>query len=87
MQRFLVCVAAIATATVAFSHASIANDDCEAMPPGPARTDCFILRARIHGLKSSTAATAASQKKGAAKLEGQTGTRSDPTPPAQRPQN
>ena len=72
-------------ATAALPPVTIAQGDCEAMPEGPRRTDCFILRARVQSLKSDIAAGTARQKKGAAKLESQTGTASDPTPPGKRP--
>jgi hypothetical protein len=71
-------------ATAALPPVAVAQGDCEAMPKGPKRTDCFILRARVQGLKSDIAAGTARQKKGAAKLESQTGSASDPKPPGKR---
>jgi hypothetical protein len=72
-------------ATAALPPVTVAQGECEAMPAGPKRTDCFILRARVQGLKSDIAAGTARQKKGAAKLESQTGSASDPTHPGKPP--
>ncbi len=50
-----------------------AQDDCEALPAGRTRTDCFIGRARIQGLKSDIARDRARRKSSAAKLRATTG--------------
>lgn len=73
-----VAVAAVVAATAVVPSVAVAQGDCEAMPAGPKRTDCYILRARVQGLKSDIAAGSAKQKKNAAKLKSQTGSNSDP---------
>jgi hypothetical protein len=64
-------VAAIAIGSPEFARA---QGDCEAIPAGPARTDCFMVRARIQGQKSGIAATKARQSTDAAVLGVTTGT-------------
>ena len=76
---------ALSTILVVLSSDVIAADnDCEALPPGPARTDCFILKGRVHGLKSSIAADKARQAGNAAKLETQKGEEATPDSAKQR---
>jgi hypothetical protein len=66
-------------------NASAAENDCEAIPAGRARTDCFILRARVHGLKANIAADKARQESSAAKLDTQKGEVAGPDSTKQRP--
>jgi hypothetical protein len=52
-----------------------AQVDCRAMPPGPARTDCYIGLSRINRQKSGIAAGVARQRKDLAIFRSVTGTR------------
>ena len=49
--------------------------NCDAIPPGPARTDCYIGLARSHGQQSEIAAGVAQQQGDAAIYRRVTGTR------------
>jgi hypothetical protein len=51
----------------------IAQVDCEAIPAGPARTDCYIGLSRIQRQESEIAAGVARQQSDAAKLRQVTG--------------
>ncbi len=66
------------------SDLSMADHDCEAMPAGPARTDCFIMRARVHGLRANIAADKARRESNAAKLETHKGEAASPISANQR---
>lgn len=54
----LTSIAFIAALTAATPHVALAQN-CEAMPDGPGRTDCYIGRARIGGAKATVAKDAA----------------------------
>ena len=60
-----------------------AQVDCEAIPAGPARTDCYIGLARINRQKSEIAASTARQQGDAATYRRVTGSR--PGKKTQRP--
>jgi hypothetical protein len=68
----LIAVAAVASVG---AHAQ----DCESLS-GPARTDCFIVRARISGQQSGIAAGAAKKRADEAYLRAATGTGVAPKP-------
>jgi hypothetical protein len=55
-----------------------AQDNCQAMPAGPARTDCYIALSRIHGAQSDLAASKARVQSDAARYRQVTGTRIRP---------
>ena len=74
----LVGIATVATIAMGFPEFARAQGDCETMPVGPARTDCFMVRARIQGQKSDIAATKARQSTDAAILGVTTGTTPKP---------
>jgi hypothetical protein len=78
----LVGIATVATIAMGFPEFASAQGDCETMPVGPARTDCFMVRARIQGQKSDIAATKARQSTDAAVLGVTTGT--NPKPKARK---
>ena len=39
-----------------FPHPASAQDNCQAISAGPARTDCYIARGRLYGAQSDLAA-------------------------------
>jgi hypothetical protein len=51
-----------------------AQDNCQTMPAGPARTDCYIGLSRIHGAQSDVAAGKARVQSDAARYRQVTGT-------------
>ena len=55
-----------------------AQDDCQAISAGPARTDCYIALSRLHGAQSDLAAGKASVQSDAARYRQVTGARSRP---------
>jgi hypothetical protein len=63
---------------------SASAQDCESMT-GPARTDCFIGRARILGQQSGIAAGAARKQADEANLRADTGTSVAPKPRRTKP--
>jgi hypothetical protein len=78
----LVGIATVAAIAMGSPEFATAQGDCEAIPAGPARTDCFIGRARIQGQKSGIAATTARQRTDAEILGVTTGT--SPKPKARK---
>jgi hypothetical protein len=75
---------ALLAAVVAAAAAGARAQDCEAMS-GPARTDCYITRARISGQQSGIAAGAAKTRAGEAYLRAATGTSVAPKPHRAKP--
>lgn|SRR5262245_30383218 len=73
--RRLLCFGAIVLGVIiaTLSSPAMAQVNCEAMPPGPSRTDCYIGRARISQGNSAIAADAAKQSRDAARLNALTG--------------
>ena len=63
-----------------FPDPASAVDDCQAMPAGPARTDCYITLGRLHGAQSDLAAGKARVQSDAARYRAVTG-----APPKPRP--
>jgi hypothetical protein len=57
-----------------FPGDGIAQVDCDAVPAGPARTDCYIGLSRIHGGQSGIAAGTARVQSDAARHQQLTGT-------------
>jgi hypothetical protein len=57
-----------------------AQDNCQAMPAGPSRTDCYITLSRLHGAQSDLAAGKARVQSDAARYRAVTG-----VPPKPRP--
>src|SRR6516164_4873198 len=55
------------------SQTAAAQGNCEAMPRGPARTDCFIARARIASQKADLAYDKARVEEDIARLQATTG--------------
>jgi hypothetical protein len=72
MKHWTATVVAILLAS--FPGDVIAQVDCEAVPAGPARTDCYIGLSRIHGGQSGIAAGAARVQSDAARHQQVTGT-------------
>ena len=68
-------LAAMLATVVGSSGLAQAQVNCDALPPGPARTDCFIGLARIYRQQSEIAAGVARQQSDAAIHRGVTGTR------------
>jgi len=69
---FLGAVAFCVTATT-FPNVPRAEPNCEAIPAGPARTDCYIGLSRLFREKSNIAAGTARQQADIAKLRQVTG--------------
>jgi len=66
----------IVWAIVLCSHSlATAQGNCEAIPAGPDRTDCYIVQSRINRQKSELAATIARQQADAATYRQVTGKR------------
>ena len=72
-----ICFASVAVVGLAQGGALAQN--CESMS-GPARTDCFIGRARILGLQSDVAAGKARLRDDEERLRAATGTNVQPRP-------
>src|SRR4051794_7432714 len=74
--------------TVAISLASVSSvasaQNCETIPAGPARTDCYIGQSRIYQGQSNVAAGKARVQTGAARYQQVTGTRSRSKPSKHR---
>jgi hypothetical protein len=85
MQALTLAVATAAAVVISVPDVARAQGDCETMPVGPARTDCFMVRARIQGQKSDIAATKARQSTDAAVLGVTTGTSPKPKPRKGKP--
>lgn len=50
------------------SNVASAEIDCAKIPPGRERTDCYIVKGRLHGMQSQIAADKARIKTNEAKL-------------------
>ena len=61
-----------------FPDLASAQQNCEGMPAGPARTDCYIALSRLHSAQSDLAAGKARVQSDAARYRQVTGTRSRP---------
>ncbi len=61
-----------------------AQTDCNAVPAGPARTDCYIGQSRVYQGQSDVAAGNARVQSDAARLQQVTGTRSRSKAPKHR---
>jgi hypothetical protein len=55
-------------AFVLISEVAVADIDCAKIPSGRERTDCYIAKGRLHGMKSHIAADKARIKTNEAKL-------------------
>ena len=75
MRWALLGTAALVTTVVGSPGLAQAQVNCDAIPPGPARTDCYIGLARMHGQQSEIAAGVAQQQGDAAIYRRVTGTR------------
>ena len=82
MRRVMKCWAAgvIATLLASFPGVASAQVDCNAVPAGPARTDCYIGQSRISQGQSDVAAGKARVQTDAAQYQQVTGTRSRSKP-------
>jgi hypothetical protein len=69
---------ALAILLASFPGIVRAQVDCDAIPAGPARTDCYIGLGRVYHGQSDVAAGNARVKSDAAGLQQATGTRSRP---------
>lgn len=63
-----------------FPDPAVAQDNCQSMLAGPARTDCYIALSRLHGAQSDIAAGKARVQSDAARYRAVTG-----APPRPRP--
>jgi hypothetical protein len=72
-----IAISAIAVAALLAGLADVASAqaNCQAIPAGPARTDCYIGLSRIHGGQSDVAAGNARVQSDAARYQQVTGTR------------
>lgn len=61
-----------------FPDLASAQQNCEAMAAGPARTDCYIALSRYHGAQSDLAAGKARVQSDAARYRQVTGTKIRP---------
>jgi hypothetical protein len=66
----------VAILLASFADVVSALVDCDAVPAGPARTDCYIGLSRIYRGQSDVAASSARVQSDAARLQQVTGTRS-----------
>jgi hypothetical protein len=76
MRRANVGAASLLAIMVGFPGLATAQVDCEAIPAGPARTDCYIGLSRIYRQKSDIAASVARQQSDRAIYRQWTGTQS-----------
>jgi len=76
------CILLATMAMVGLPERTLAQVDCESIPAGPSRTDCYTGLARINRGQSSIASEAGKQSGAAATLQKQTGAF---TPKARRP--
>ena len=83
MTRWRASVLAILLAS--FPGVVSAQVDCNAVPAGPARTDCYIGQSRIYQGQSDVAAGKARVQSDAARYQQVTGTRSRSKAPKHRP--
>jgi len=67
-----------------FPDLASAQHDCQTIPAGPARTDCYIALSRFHGAQSDLAASKARVQSDAARYRQVTGTRIRPKAHPQR---
>jgi len=65
----------VAVLLASFADATSAQTNCEALPAGPARTDCYVGLGRIHRGQSDVAATKARVQSDAARYKEMTGAR------------
>jgi len=75
MRWALLGIAALVTTVAGTPGLGQTQVNCDAMPPGPARTDCYIGLARIYRQQSEIAAGVAQQQGDAAIYRRVTGTR------------
>lgn len=68
----------VAVLLARFADLAGAQDNCQAMPAGPARTDCYIAQSRFYGAQSDLAAGKARVQSDAARYRQVTGTRVRP---------
>jgi len=73
VRRLLTFVVFAASMAVGSPALVSAQGACEALPRGPARTDCFIARARIANQKANLAYDKARARSDAARLRAVTG--------------
>jgi hypothetical protein len=69
----LLATGVLLTVLLNASHFATAQENCEAIPAGPDRTDCYIVRSRIYRQKSELSATIARQQADAATYRQVTG--------------
>ena len=80
MRWALLGTTALVTSVVGSPGLAPAQVNCDAIPSGPARTDCYIGLARIHRQQSDIAAGVAQQQSDAAIYRRVTGTRARKLP-------
>lgn len=66
MKQSHIVIAMLALAPM--SDVAFAENDCAKIPPGRERTDCYIIKGRLHGMQSKIAADKARQKTNDAKV-------------------
>jgi hypothetical protein len=81
MRPSPVLIAMLALAPI--SDVAFAEIDCTKIPPGRDRTDCYIMKGRVHGMQSQIAVDKARVKANRAKLPDQD-TGALPPPPSRR---
>jgi hypothetical protein len=74
LLRHATLLLGLALAGLVAPRVATAQGACEAMPSGPARTDCFVGRARIANQKSNLAQDKARLQGSAARQRAATGT-------------
>jgi len=79
-MRWIAAGVLIAMWLAGFPGPAGALDDCQAMAPGPARTDCYIALSRLHGAQSDLAAGKARVQSDTARYRAVTGAPAKPRP-------
>jgi len=72
-QRITIAATIIATAIIATPDRASAQTNCQSMPAGPARTDCYIGLSRGYAAQSDVAAGQARVQSDAARYRQVTG--------------
>jgi hypothetical protein len=73
MRRANILALPVFAALLVLPDAGRAQTDCNTVPAGPARTDCYITLSRIHGAQSDLAASKARVQSDAARYRQVTG--------------
>ena len=78
MRRIAIGAVIVAVWLARFPDPASAQDNCQSISAGSARTDCYIARGRLYGAQSDLAAGKARVQSDAARYRQVTGARSRP---------